>query len=79
MRGGQFVAAIDPQPFHHHPLPQRLDADPQTVTCNQFFRRQCGSEVDVMFAHQAQHRGPEDLAMLAIGDAGDVSIGGSGA
>jgi hypothetical protein len=61
------VAAIDPQPFRHHPLPQRLDADPQTVTCNQFFRRQRGSEVDVMVAHKAQHRGPEGgLATLAV-------------
>jgi hypothetical protein len=66
MRRGQLVAAIDPQPVRHHPLPQCLDADPQTVTCNQFFRRQCGSEVDVMFANQAQHRGPEGLAMLAV-------------
>jgi hypothetical protein len=60
------VAAIDPKPFRHHPLPQRLDADPQTVTCNQFFRRERGSEVDVMFAHQAQNRGPEALATLAV-------------
>jgi hypothetical protein len=30
MRGGQFVAAIDPRRFRHHPLPRRLDTDPQT-------------------------------------------------
>src|SRR5580700_6247397 len=66
MRGGQFVAAVDPQPLRHHPLPQCLDADPQTVTCAQFFRRQRRSEIDVMFAHQAQQRGAEGLATLAV-------------
>ena len=49
-----------------HPLPQRLDADPQTVTCNQFLHRQCGSEVQVMFAHQAQHRSPKGLTILTV-------------
>ena len=39
MRGGQLVAAINPQSLRHHPLPQRLDADPQTVTGNQFTLR----------------------------------------
>ena len=33
------MAAINPQSLRHHPLPQRLDADPQTVTGNQFTLR----------------------------------------
>jgi hypothetical protein len=49
MRGRQFVAAIDPEPIRHHPLPQCLDTDPQTVTGHQFFSRQRRPEVDVMF------------------------------
>ena len=56
MRGGQTMAAVDPQIRRDHPAAQRLTRDRAAVYLRQLLRRQCWTKISISFAHQRQRQ-----------------------
>ena len=56
MRGGQTMAAIDPQTRADHPDPQRLAGNRTAVHLCQLLRRQRRTKISVSFANQRQRQ-----------------------
>jgi hypothetical protein len=61
MRGGQTMAAVDPQTRRDHPAAQRFTRDRATVYLCQFLRRQRRTKIGVSFANQRQRQIPMRL------------------
>jgi hypothetical protein len=56
MRGGQTMAAVDPQTRGDHPAAQRLTRDRAAMHLGQFLRRQRRTKISVSFANQRQRQ-----------------------